>query len=281
MSLNMKIFQIYFDPAAKHRCDPAFTAYDNTANPNPKLQEWLVWDQFYQGMQNGVPSEELDMWGFVSWRFKEKTNLEGQHVLDWIEANPGYDVYLINPAIVNEAVFVNGWEQGEYYHPGISATANKFLAKLGHTDYDVNAVLLDRTRTSFATYFVATRKFWDGYMQFSNQLFAQAEADNEFKHEVFGDGLSNYARDNSLPMFAFINERLIATYMDINQYNVLPYQYTNETVAAKYQPYFADIQALSDLKVLINQYESDELYTIWNHYRHKFLKDNPGILGLE
>jgi hypothetical protein len=54
-----KIFQIYFDPAAKHRCDPAFTAYDNTANPNPKLQEWLVWDQFYQGMQNGVLSEEL------------------------------------------------------------------------------------------------------------------------------------------------------------------------------------------------------------------------------
>jgi hypothetical protein len=178
-------------------------------------------------------------------------------------------------------VFANGWEQGEYYHPGISATANKFLSNAGYADYNVNEVLLDRTRMGFATYFVATRKFWDGYMAFSNLLFTQAEQDPKIKQEIFGDGLSGYSRDASLPMFAFINERLVGTYMDLQESKVLPYQYTADTVADKYQPYFNDISALSDLKVLINQYESDELYTIWNHYRHKFLAENPGILNLE
>jgi hypothetical protein len=39
----MKIFQIYYKLELAQHCDPAFTPYDNTANPNPKLQEWLVW----------------------------------------------------------------------------------------------------------------------------------------------------------------------------------------------------------------------------------------------
>jgi hypothetical protein len=278
---NTKIFQIYYKPELKYQCDPAFTAYDNTANPRPELREWDVWDRFHQGMLSGVLSEELDMWGFVSWKFKEKTNLSGQQFVDFITANPGYDVYFVNPCIVNEAAFINSWEQGDIHHPNISAIGNSFLTKLGYEDVSVRDLVLDRTRTMFANYVVGTRDFWDRFMLFSNKLFTEAEKDPEFKTQVFGAGLSNYAHDKSLPNFTFLIERLIPTFIELEGFNALPYQYTQETVAAKYQPYFADIQALSDLKVLINQHESDELYTIWNHYRHKFLKDNPGILGLE
>ena len=85
----------------------------------------------------------------------------------------------------------------------------------------------------------------------------------------------------SLSEGTFLIERLVPTFIDLKGFNSLAYQYTADTVADKYQPYFSDISALSDLKVLINQYESDELYTIWNHYRHKFLAENPGILNLE
>jgi hypothetical protein len=275
----MKIFQIYFKPELKHQCDPAFAAYDNTSNPKPELREWDVWNRFYQTMLNG--SEELDMWGFVSWKFKEKTNLTGQQVLDHIAANPGYDVYLFNPCILNEAVFVNGWEQGDLHHPNISAIGNAFLAKLGYEDYDVKEVLLDRTRTIFANYLVGSRRFWDMFMEFSNQLFTAAETDPEFKHQVFGQGLSNYAHDKSLPNFTFLIERLIPTFLELNDFSVCPYTYTHDTVHEKYQPYINDILALSNLKLAVNQYESDELYTIWNHYRLRFIAENPGILGLE
>ena len=99
--------------------------------------------------------------------------------------------------------------------------------------------------------------------------------------QVFGAGHSNYAHDKSLPNFTFLIERLIPTFIDLEGLRALPYQYTAETLPQKYHKYVADLQALSNLKVLINQFESDDLYHIWNHYRHKFLADNPGVLGLE
>jgi len=277
----MKVFQIYFKPELKSHCDPAFTPHDNTANISPELREWAVWERFYEGMKAGVLSEELDLWGFVSWKFKEKTNLTGEQFVSWINANPGYDVYFVNPCLLNEAVFLNSWEQGDIHHPNISDIGNSFLTKLGYEDVSVRDMVLDRNRTMFANYFVGTQKFWDEFMAFSNQLFTEAEKDPAFKHQVFGEGLSNYAHDKSLPNFTFLIERLVPTFIDLKGFNSLAYQYTADTIADKYQPYFSDISALSDLKVLINRYESDELYTIWNHYRHKFLGENPGILNLE
>jgi hypothetical protein len=198
-----------------------------------------------------------------------------------INDNPGYDVYLFNPAIINEAVFENSWEQGDMYHKGISDIGNQFLSKLGYEDYNVRDVLLDRTRTVFANYIVGNRKFWEKFMAFSRQLFTEGEKDPAFHHLVFGEGLSNYAHDKSLPNFTFLIERLIPTFLDLEQMSVCPYRYTNETLPAKYQPYIQEISALSDLKTAINTYESDLLYNIWNFYRRSFVHKNPNILNLE
>jgi len=273
----MKIYQIYYKQEQIVHLDPAFVPYDNSNNLRPELNEWAVWNEFYDTAE----AKELDMWGMLSWKFKQKTNLTGQQFIDFVNDNPGYDVYFVNPAIVNEAVFLNGWEQGDFYHLGLSEIANNFLAKIGYSDLAVKELVLDRNTTMFASYFVATRDFWDRYITFTRKIFIEAEKDIEFNNQIFGAGLSNYNLNKSLPQFPFLNERLISTFIDIEAINALSYQYTADTAADKYQPYFADISALSDLKMLINQYESDELYTIWNHYRHKFLKDNPGILNLE
>lgn len=278
--MNTKIFQIYFKPEQKEQMDSSFVPYDNTNNPQPQIQEWYIWNEYYKSIEAGA-EEAPDYWGFFSWRFNEKTNLTGQQVQEWIDANPGYDVYLINPAIVNEAVFANGWEQGDYYHPGLSDSANDFLARAGYKDIDVTSMLMDRTRMGFATYIVASRNFWQNYMDLSRKIFDEAGRDAEFKHHVFGEGLSGYSRDNTLPMFPFLNERLVGTYMELGNYKVLPYIHSDNTIASKYAPVISDVRALSDLKVLINQYDSDELYNIWDHFRKGFLQKNQGVLNLE
>jgi hypothetical protein len=59
------------------------------------------------------------------------------------------------------------------------------------------------------------------------------------------------------------------------------FKHTPDTLPMKYQPYADDIMALSDLKVAVNQYASDNLYDVWNFYRHKLLQQHPNILGLE
>ena len=278
MSTNTKIFQIYYKPELVEHLDPAFVPLDNTANPRPELREWYNWDQAHEQRL----SENLDYWGYVSWKFKEKTNLSGQQALNFINANPGYDVYLFNPCILNEAVFANNWEQGDLYHPEISTIGNKFLAKLGYQDIDVKSILLDRNKTVFANYVVGNQKFWVKFMEFSRKLFTEAEKDSTFNDEVFGAGRSNYAFDKTLPNFTFLIERLIPTFLELENFNSIGYTHTTiDSVHEKYRPVLADIMALSNLKIAINQYESDDLYEIWNYYRNKFLQQNQGILNLE
>ena len=278
MSTNTKIFQIYFKPELVAHCDPAFTPLDNTSNPRPELREWDVWDREHAN----IAAQGLDSWGYVSWKFKEKTNLTGQQVLDFINDNPGHDVYLFNPCIVNEALFANSWEQGDMHHPDISAIGNKFLTKLGYEDVDVRGMLLDRDKTVFANYVVGNQKFWAKFMEFSRKLFTEAEKDSIFKDEVFGAGRSNYAHDKTLPNFTFLIERLIPTFLELEGFDSLGYTYNQmEVILPKYQPFINDLLVLSDLKKLVNRYESDELFNIWNYSRQQFLQRNPNILGLE
>jgi len=275
---NIKVLQIYYKPELRQHCDPLFEPLDNTANPRPDLREWYNWDQEHERLV----SSNLDYWGFVSWKFKEKTNLTGQQVFDWIQQNPGHDVYLLNPCIINEALFLNSWEQGDLWHPNISGIGNKFLEKLGYNDIDVRSMVLDRNKTVFANYVIGNRRFWTKFMEFSRRLFTEAEKDSIFKNEVFGAGGSNYAHDKSLPNFTFLIERLIPTFLELEGFDSIGYSYDNpNAVHEKYKPHWADLTAISDLKLLINRYESDELYSIWNYFRQKMLQQNPGILGLE
>ena len=277
MSLNIKVFQIYYKPELKVHLDPVFEPLDNTDNPRPELREWDVWNREHEKRM----ASDLDYWGYVSWKFKEKTGLTGEQVISFILSNPGQEAYLLNPCIVNEALFANSWEQGDIHHPNISDIGNSFLKKIGYGDVDVKSMLLDRNATVFANYIVGSRKFWEKFMDFSRKLFTEADKDPEFKHQVFGEGLSQYAHDKTLPNFTFLIERLIPTFLELEQLSSIGYKHTPDTVPMKYGAVIDEIMVLSDLKVAINRYNSDELYDIWNYYRHRLLQANPQILGLE
>ena len=277
MSLNIEIYQIYFKDELKEHLDPAFVPMSNIDNPRPHLREWCKWDREHEG----VLAKDVDLWGYVSWKFKQKTGLTGTQALDFINANPGHDVYLFNPCIVNEAVFANSWEQGDIHHPNISDIGNRFLRKLGY-DYNVNEYIIDRRKNVFANYVIGNRKFWTGFMEFSRKLFIEADLDPQFKEEVFGAGRSNYAHDKTLPNFTFLIERLIPSYIDLMELESIGYVYTQETVLEKYQSLFNDIATLSELKVAINDSDDEQnLYQVWDTNRKSFLQNYPSALGLE
>lgn len=277
MSQNTKIFQLYFKDELKQHLDPAFEPMSNVENPRPHLREWCKWDREHET----VLEQNLDYWGYVSWKFKQKTGLSGKQAFEFIESNPGYDVYLFNPCIVNEALFANSWEQGDIHHPNISTIGNLFLSKMGYVNEDVKSLLLDRNKTVFANYVVGNRKFWTEFMEFSRAMFTEAEKDPVFETQVFGAGLSNYAHDSSLPNFTFLIERLIPTFLELKDYKSIGYTYTKETALEKYREVFDEIMHLSNLKIAVNQTESDELYDAWDYFRQKLLRERPQILGLE
>ena len=278
MSKNIEIYQIYFKDELKEHLDPAFVPMSNIDNPRPHLREWCKWDREH----DAILEKNLDYWGFVSWKFKQKTGLEGTQALDFIERNPGYDVYLFNPCIVNEAVFANSWQQGDIHHPNISDIGNKFLRKLGY-DYNVRDYIIDKRKNVFANYVVGNSKFWTGFMDFSRQLFTEADLDPVFKEEVFGAGRSNYAYDKTLPNFTFLIERLIPSYIDMMELESIGWTHTIETAPYKYHTFFKELTTLSELKVAINDSndEDDTLYNIWDTNRRAFLETYPTALHLE
>lgn len=277
MSANTKIFQIYYQKDQLNQLDPDLIPCDNTDNLRPELREWHVWDRDHEARQQ----DDCELYGYLSWRYQEKLGLSARKILDWIAAHPGYDVYLINPCILNEAVFINSWEQGDIWHPNISEIGNLFLRKIGYEDYDVKTVVIDRNSNTYANYFVATKKFWQEFMQFTKAMFEQAALDPDFDALVFGAGKSNYSRDPSLPNFTFLVERLLPTYIELKNVHSICYEFNKETALAKYKDVFDEVKVLSDLKIEINRHGSDELFVIWNFYRQKFLGSHPGILGLE
>jgi hypothetical protein len=278
MSTNTKIFQIYYKPEQKAELDPDFIPYDNTENPKPKLREWYVWDKEYEKLSK----EDIEYWGFLSPKFKHKTNLIGQQAHEFINANPNYDVYLFNPCIANEAIFINSWEQGDIHHPNISLIGNTFLKKIGHQNPNVREAMTDRATSSLANYIIGSKYFWDKFMTFSRQIFTEAELDKEFNHMVFGEGLGNYSHDLSLPIFPFLLERLVTPFFHMSQMKVMSYRHTEQTLHPKYNPYIAELNALGDLKVLANKYSSHELLNVWLFYRNQFISTHGlDILMLE
>jgi hypothetical protein len=253
---------------------------DNTDNPRPELREWDKWNREHEN----ILAQNLDYWGFVSWKFKEKMNLTGRQVLDWININPGYDVYLLNPCIVNEAIFRNSWDQGELYHKGIAEIATTYFNKIGMEDFNnllTQDNIYDRNSTVYANYFVASREFWVDFMQFSRNIHKEAELDPDFKQKVFGEGLSNYAHDKSLPMFTFLIERLIPTFIIARKYKSLGFLHDQTTLPEKYQPVINEIMILSDLKVMFNLYQDMRLQGMYQYFRTKLLEKHPNILNLE
>ncbi|MFC0697466.1 hypothetical protein [Paraburkholderia humisilvae] len=67
-----------------------------------------------------TPLEENCWYGFLSPKFKEKTNLTSSDVYTYISQQPGdVDVVTFSPYLDQSALFLNIFEQAHLHHPGI------------------------------------------------------------------------------------------------------------------------------------------------------------------
>ncbi len=268
-----KIFQIYYDNEQLPTLDTGFIPYDNTSNLKPDLREWYIMDKEYQSMCD----QNIDFWGFFSWKFKDKTNLSSIQVNDWIAKNPGYDVYMFNGPILQEAAYINEWVQGEVAIKGLIDAGRELLNKGGY-NVDFENMITTSEHIVFCSFIVGSRKFWDEYMDFSRKLFNIAISDESLTNKLF-----EYKIDYNpgpIPIFSFVFERLITTFIKMTNVKCLSYQYTQETVHPMYYQYFQQIVALSQLKKEIIKYNSSELldiylairYTIYSSASHELIK---------
>jgi hypothetical protein len=206
--MAISIHQIFYDPAQRLALDPAFIPHDNTANPCPEWREYHVFrTAWLAGACRGA-----DVTGYVSWKFTAKTGVSGRAFLEFIAANPGHDVYFINPHRVEPRPFANIWQQAEVHHPGIIDLAQRILAAVG-LEIDLAHLEQPRDQVLFCNYWAGTGRFWDWYMDLGERVRRQVltgldEADRR-------RAWSRADREIDAPYVPFIMERLFSTLLAI------------------------------------------------------------------
>jgi hypothetical protein len=164
-------YQILNHYTSRQELDPGFDVLDNSANERPDWYEYWPIRKFLLG-------ESLDenaFYGFLSPKFKLKTNLSAAEVRDFIkESDAATDVVLFSPSIHNSAFYLNVFEHGDAEHPGLLQVANDFFARI-HQPQPLDSLVSDSRNTVHSNYFIAKPRFWRAWLAITEQLFAIAE----------------------------------------------------------------------------------------------------------
>jgi hypothetical protein len=164
-------YQILNHYTSRQDLDPGFQVLDNSTNERPDWYE-------YWPIRKFLLNEFLDenaFYGFLSPKFKLKTNLNAAEVREFIqESEPATDVVLFSPSIHKSAFYLNVFEHGNAEHPGLLRVANAFFKRIGHL-MSLEDLVSDSRNTVHSNYFVAKPRFWRAWLEVTEQMFAIAE----------------------------------------------------------------------------------------------------------
>lgn len=212
-----KIYQIFYDEKTRQSIDPRFTPLDNTHNPRPDWREYWPIRNFL--LQHHL--EEGIFYGFLSPRFREKTDLSGTQVLDFIRTSQGeFDVIGFSPFFDNIALFLHAFEQGEFHHPGLLDVAVKFFLHIDESIPVPPGGALSGN-TVFCNYFVAKAPFWRKWLELCEKLFDVCETNQEaFAQDL--NAATGY-KNQGVHTKVFVMERLVNVLLAKGEFSYLPY----------------------------------------------------------
>jgi hypothetical protein len=169
------VFQIGYDAASKAKVEASgFRLLDNLQNARPDWYEYWPIRRFL--LDNTL---QQDAWyGFFSPRFQEKTGLNAAAVDGVIAAlerrKPDLEIVLFSPQPDMGAFFLNVFEQGEMFHPGLMEVSRQVLKEVGF-DVPIETLVMDSRQIVFSNYFVAKPAFWRAWLEVTEAIFRIAE----------------------------------------------------------------------------------------------------------
>lgn len=195
------IYQILTPLTSREALDPGFLVLDNTANERP---DWFE----YWPIRNFLLREALDeasYYGFLSPRFKQKTNLDAADAYAAVRAARG-DLVLFSPSIQNSSYYLNVFAHGEAEHRGLMEVAKQFFARIGRVT-DLDELVSDSRNTVTSNYFAARPPFWRAWFALTEALFAIAESPDDPLGQLLR-APTTYRGRADVQMKIFIMERI-------------------------------------------------------------------------
>jgi len=171
MSSPLHLYQIAYSPTTLAAVEPGYKVLDNLSNPRP---DWFEYGPIRQFLQS-EPLVETAFYGFFSPKFGAKTGY-GRAAVDAVLARhgAGADVLLFSAHPNQIAFFLNVFEQGEFFHPGLMAVTRDWLHAVGLA-VDPAQLVMDVRQTVFCNFFIARPAFWRQWLAIGEHLHAVCE----------------------------------------------------------------------------------------------------------
>lgn len=198
------IHQIYYDAQTKASLDPGFIPLDNMSNKRPDWYEFWVMREYL----NAHSLDENAWYGFLSPKFGMKSGLASNQLKHLItQANPRCEVVLINQGFDQIAYFINPFEQGEHWHPGISALSQNILDKLGYP-VRIESLVTHSYNFTFSNFIVAKLRYWRAWLEMADRLFNYIEHGSDDIATMARAETTYGSASRFAPIKTFIQERL-------------------------------------------------------------------------
>jgi len=264
---NVKIWQIYFEPTHEAILNQFFTPLNNAG----VLTKTLEFDVF-QRLWRSQETAELDRWGAVSWRFGEKTGLEGDEFIRLVSAEPSIDVFYVNPYPRDEALYESSWVHGEVSHPGLVELARAVLSVAGESADLVYQPCLSHDY-SVCNYFVGTKRFWSLYIPFIEDVLSSCERNlaPARLRELYSQEADWQGKHNGACYLPFIVERLFPLFMRREGRGLRGRQLRLPTKEAQLSGALNELREMKDMAIRI---QSPKVFALWREWRGAYLRVN-------
>ncbi|MFZ4704060.1 MAG: hypothetical protein ACOYMG_28780 [Candidatus Methylumidiphilus sp.] len=210
--MQISIYQIYYDNVSLQKLLPGFIPLDNTRSENP---DWFEFWPILQFLRKNT-LKEGSWYGFLSPKFYEKTGFNSEFVINLLNRyGEAANVALFSFGWDQLAYFLNPWEQGEVWHPGVLSSSQNYINNAGFKT-DLKTLVTDTTTSVFSNYIIAKRDFWLEWRNMAESFYNYCE-----KNPLDSIKTSYGNVDNQYPMKAFMQERLATLILATGKYIVL------------------------------------------------------------
>ncbi len=203
MAPRVSLLHIAYSPETLAQVPAQFIALDNSENGRPDWRE-------YWPMRNYLLSHTLEedvFYGFFSPRFSYKTGLDHEKIRDFVHQHGQQnDVLIFSPFWDLCSFFINPFQQGEFFHPGLLDCIQSFSDHAG-LGLNVAEHVMHSDNTVFCNYFIAKKRFWLRWLELGEKLFSVAESGQGPLAQLLLSE-SRYS-EQYLPHKIFVQERLV------------------------------------------------------------------------
>jgi hypothetical protein len=212
--MKIYIHTIYYNLDTKKNISQHFIPLDNSNNNGNEWFEFLPILNYLQRTE----LEENAFYGFLSPKFSKKTGYQPSYVIDLITQYGNIaDIFLFSPGWDQISYFLNPWEQGEVWHPGLMSASQRFLDNYG-LKLNLSSIVTDTTNSVFSNFIVAKKRYWLNWLKIAKSFYCYAEnANNLIKNQKICYG----SKENQYPLKTFIQERFASLVMLNHNYKIL------------------------------------------------------------